>query len=150
MKAPSNPNFRASVATFLGAMPIAAFYGIDLLDVEPGTCSLALPFRPELSHNGSAFQASATGALADFAGGLAVVTLLPEDDAVATAGYELHLLAPAHGERLVARGRTIRVGRTTSLAQSDVFARRDGIETHCATALISLRTVSLGPRQKSR
>ncbi|MFN3953324.1 MAG: PaaI family thioesterase [Pararhodobacter sp.] len=149
MMTPSNPNFHTSVATFLESMPIAAFYGIDLLDVEPGYCALVLPFRPELSHNGSAFQASATGALADFAGGLAVVTLLPEGDGVATVGYELHLLTPANGEQLVARGRTVRVGRTASLAQTDVFVRRGSIETHCATAFISLRTISLSSRQKS-
>jgi uncharacterized protein (TIGR00369 family) len=143
---PPNPHYRTSVISFLEAMPIVAFYGIELLDVEPGTCSLSLPFRSELTHDNAAFQASATGALADFAGGLAVVTLLPEGEAVATSGYELHLLAPARGERLVARGRTVRVGRTTSLAQSDVFVSRHGVETHCATALISLRTVPLRPR----
>lgn len=130
-----------SVSGFLKAMPIASFYGIVLDQVEAGTCTLKLPFRPELSHDGRAFQASISGALADFAGGLAIVTLLPPGHGVATIGYELHLLVPAYGSELIARGQSIRLGRTVSLAHADVFSVRDGVETHCATAIVSLRTV---------
>jgi acyl-coenzyme A thioesterase PaaI-like protein len=66
--------------------------------------------------------------------------MLPDGWGGATADYTIKLLAPAGGERLVARGRLIQFGRTLSVAAAEVFSVRDGRETLCATALITART----------
>jgi acyl-coenzyme A thioesterase PaaI-like protein len=65
--------------------------------------------------------------------------MLPAGWGGATADYTIKLLAPAGGEKLVARGRVIQPGRTLSVAAADVFAVRAGRETLCATALITAR-----------
>jgi len=44
-------------------------------------------------------------------------------------------LAPGRGQRLVARGRVIKPGRRLVIVQSDVFALKDGTETHVAMLL---------------
>jgi uncharacterized protein (TIGR00369 family) len=66
-------------------------------------------------------------------------TMLPDGWAASTIDYTLKLLAPAVGEKLVARGRVVRSGRTLTVAAADVFAVRDGKETLCATALTTIR-----------
>ena len=43
-----------------------------------------------------------------------------------------YLLAPADGEKLIARGKVVRPGRTLIVTQAEVFAVRDGKETLCA------------------
>ena len=43
-----------------------------------------------------------------------------------------YLLAPADGEKLIARGKVVRPGRTLIVTQAEVFAVRDGTETLCA------------------
>jgi acyl-coenzyme A thioesterase PaaI-like protein len=43
------------------------------------------------------------------------------------------------GEKLVARGRVVRSGRTLTIAAADVFVVRDGKETLCAIALTTIR-----------
>ena len=58
-----------------------------------------------------------------------------------TLDHHVKFLAAAAGEKLVARGRTISAGRTVSVGAADVYAVRDGQETLCATALVTVRNV---------
>jgi acyl-coenzyme A thioesterase PaaI-like protein len=44
----------------------------------------------------------------------------------------LNLLAPADGEKLVARGEVVRPGRTLIVTKAEVFAIKDGKEVLCA------------------
>lgn len=143
MDSPANPDYFDDVSRFLLAMPVVRFYGITIASLASGRSELRLPFRSELSHDGTAFQASASGALADFGGGAAAATLLPPGRAVATSGYSLHLLAPAIGQMLSCKGRVVHAGRSTTLTQADVYAIDDGREALCATALVSLLHVSI-------
>jgi uncharacterized protein (TIGR00369 family) len=85
------------------------------------------------------FQAGPIGTLADMAAACAGATMLPDGWAASTVDYTLKLLAPAVGDKLVARGRVLRSGRTLSVAAADVFSVRNGEETLCATALTTIR-----------
>ncbi len=49
-----------------------------------------------------------------------------------TVEYKLNLVAPADGERLVARGEVVKPGRTLIITKAEVFAIRDGKWTLCA------------------
>ena len=145
--APPNPNFVEVTKQFLMAMPIAQHMGFDITDVAPGRFEISQPFRRELSFRDGAFQAGPVGTLADMAAACAGATMLPDGWAASTIDYTLKLLAPAVGEKLVARGRVVRSGRTLTVAAADVFAVRDGKETLCATALTTIRNFE-SPRQR--
>src|SRR5205085_980609 len=98
------------------------------------------------------FQAGPIGTLADMAAACAGATLLPAGWAASTIDYTLKLLAPAVGDRLVARGRVVRAGRTLSVAAADVFVVSDGSEEALvATALVSIRNIepSISPRRQA-
>ena len=136
---PPNPNFIEVTKQFLMAMPIAQHLGFDITDVAPGRFEITQPFRPELSFRKDTFQAGPIGTLADMAAACAGATMLPDGWAASTIDYTLKLLAPAVGEKLVARGRVLRSGRTLSVAAADVFSVKNGKETLCATALTTIR-----------
>ncbi len=70
--------------------------------------------------------------IADSAAGYAANTLTPADTSVLTVEYKLNLVAPADGERLVARGEVVKPGRTLIITKAEVFAIRDGKWTLCA------------------
>ena len=59
-------------------------------------------------------------------------------DSVLTVEYKLNLLAPAKGDRVVARAEVMRPGRTLTIVRSDVYALQDGVEQDCATAVVTL------------
>src|SRR5712671_4678736 len=136
---PPNPNFVEVTKQFLMAMPIAQHMGFDITNVAPGRFEISQPFRRELSFREGTFQAWPIGTLADMAAACAGATMLPEGWAASTIDYTLKLLTPAVGEKLVARGRLLRSGRTLSVAAADVFSVKNGKETLCATALTTIR-----------
>jgi len=51
---------------------------------------------------------------------------------VLTAEYKINMVAPADGEKLIARGQVIRAGRTLIVTRADVVAVKQGHETLCA------------------
>jgi acyl-coenzyme A thioesterase PaaI-like protein len=63
---------------------------------------------------------------------------MPPGTGVLTTEFKINLLAPAEGERIIARGRVVKAGRTLVLAQTDVFAEVDGKEK-----LIALLTATM-------
>jgi uncharacterized protein (TIGR00369 family) len=63
---------------------------------------------------------------------------MPGNTGVLTTEFKINLIAPAADERIVARGRVVKSGRTLTVAQTEVFAEREGSEK-----LIALLTATL-------
>jgi acyl-coenzyme A thioesterase PaaI-like protein len=63
---------------------------------------------------------------------------MPIGTGVLTTEFKINLLAPAAGDRIIARGRVVKSGRTLTLALSEVFAVNGGQEK-----LIALLTATL-------
>lgn len=112
--------------------------GAGLSSVEPGRCAIALPTRDDLTQQHGYVHAGIVTTLADNAAGYAAYSLMPADCSVLTVELKINLLAPARGEALEARAEVLRAGRSLTVAESRVFARRAGGESLCATALITL------------
>jgi len=77
-------------------------------------------------------------AIADTAAGYAALSLMPPNRGVLTTEFKINFVAPAAGERIIARGMVVKSGRTLTLAQAEVFAESDGRER-----LIALLTATM-------
>ena len=60
------------------------------------------------------------------------MTMAPADASVLTVEYKMNLVAPADGEKLIARGEVVRAGRTLIVTKAEVFAVKGEKETLCA------------------
>jgi uncharacterized protein (TIGR00369 family) len=118
-----------------GAM---ALLGARLERIEPGLCEIALDYRPELSQQHGFFHAGVVATIADSAGGYAAFTLFRAGEGVLSVEFKINLLAPADGERIVARGEVVRCGKSITVSRFDVVAHRGGRSIHCATGLATL------------
>lgn len=116
--------------------------GASLTDVEPGRVEIVVPFGDNLAQQHGYFHGGVVGTLADNAGGYASFSLMAASDSVLTVEYKLNLMAPAEGERLIARGTVIRAGRRLTVSRSDVFVQRNGVEYLCATMLGTFMTLA--------
>ncbi|MNK37103.1 hypothetical protein D3C87_556620 [compost metagenome] len=58
-----------------------------------------------------------------------------------TTEFKINLLAPAAGERILARGRVIKAGRTLTLAQTEVYSETAGQEKLVALLTATLMTI---------
>jgi uncharacterized protein (TIGR00369 family) len=106
--------------------------GARITDVGEGTCEFELDFRPDLSQQAGYFHAGIVSTLIDTAGGCAGFTKMPQGTDVLTVEFKLNLIAPAAGEKIVARAEVVKAGRTVTIVQGKVFSVRQGNETLCA------------------
>ena len=136
-----NPDFAARVQASFARQRIMVLLGAELACVEPGFCEIQLPFKDELCQQHGFFHGGVIGTIADSAGGYAGFSLMREDFSVLTVEYKLNLVAPADGDRLTARGRVIKPGRTLVVSRADVTVRKNNRETLCATLLQTLITM---------
>lgn len=58
-----------------------------------------------------------------------------------TAEFKINLVAPAACERIVARGRVVKAGRTLTLVQTEVFAEAGRKERLVALLTATLMTI---------
>ena len=120
--------------------------GTRVLLAEAGQVELALDRRPDLLQINGFFHGGVIAGLADHAAGGAVTTALPMGRFAVTVCLQVNFLAPANGEALIARARSIQAGSTIGVAQVDVVSLTGGVETPCAIATVTLRTVEMPTR----
>jgi uncharacterized protein (TIGR00369 family) len=119
---PQDPEYATRVRLSFGEQRAMSTIGASLGTVEPGAVDVILPFRDDLTQQDGFLHAGIVAAVADSACGYAANTLMPATARVLSIEFKLNLLAPAVGERLEARGRVIRAGRTVTVCQADVLA----------------------------
>lgn len=100
--------------------------------VEPGLTEIHLPHWTGVEQQHGFVHGGVVGMIADSAAGYAAMTLVSASASVLTVEYKMNLVAPADGEKLIARGKVIRPGRTLIVTQAEVFAVKDGQEKLCA------------------
>jgi len=125
---PLNPDFAARVRDSFARQAAMRLIGAALTEVAPGRVAIELPVREELTQQHRYVHGGVVGMIADSAGGYAAFTLMPAGASVLTVEYKINMLAPATGERLVARGEVLRPGRTVSVVRADVVGVAAGKE----------------------
>ncbi|MFI1769564.1 PaaI family thioesterase [Streptomyces sp. NPDC020800] len=117
--------------------------GARLAHVGPRRVHIAPPVCPEVSQQRDYVHAGATSAIADSAGGCAVLTLFPEDSEVLSAEYRINLPAPAVGDHIEAVGTVLRSGRTPTVCQVEAYGvQGDGERRRVANGQQTLMRVS--------
>ena len=129
LPAPRNPDWENAVRQCLAGQPAMTTLGITLVSLEPGRCVLEMPFDARLTQQTGALHAGITTALADNAGGLAGLSLMPADSEVLAVEFKINLLAPTVGTLFMATGTVLRPGRTLTVTEVDVEAFAAGRRT---------------------
>ncbi|WP_375461191.1 PaaI family thioesterase [uncultured Enterovirga sp.] len=135
---PESRGYEERVRSSFAKQGLMRTLGASLGRVSPGFVEVALRPDPAISQQHGFVHAGAVSAIADTAAGYAALSLMPADTGVLTTEFKINLLSPARGERILARGRVVKAGRTLTLAQAEVFAESGGEEK-----LIALLTATL-------
>jgi uncharacterized protein (TIGR00369 family) len=126
-------HLRERVQASLSRQGMMQALGVRLLDVAPGTVTLALPYSDRVTQQQGGFHGGAMGALADIAGGYAALTVAPENMEVTTVEYKINFLAAFQGGELQATGRVIKAGKRLIITQAELLhIAADGRRTDCA------------------
>lgn len=109
--------------------------GAKLLRAADGEVDIELPFSDSIQQQHGFAHAGAIATIADSACGYACLTRMPDDAAVLSVEFKINLLAPAIGERFVAKGKVVRVGKTVGVATAEVFAIATGKPQACVALM---------------
>ncbi|GAA0289915.1 PaaI family thioesterase [Rhodovulum strictum] len=140
--APRNPDYAETVRASFALQAMMRTIGAEIVALAPGLVEIAAPIRPEFGQQQGMAHAGLTFSLGDSAAGYAALSLMAPGQEVVTSEMTIHLLAPATGTRLIARGEVVRAGKRLMVARADVHAEQDGTRCHVATLLGTMVPVS--------
>lgn len=126
------PHFAERVSASFDRQNAMTLIQARLAVVEPGYTEIHLPHWQGVEQQHGFVHGGIIGMIADSAAGYAAMSIVPADASVLTVEYKVNLMAPADGEKLIARGQVIRPGRTLIITTAEVFAVKDGKEALCA------------------
>jgi uncharacterized protein (TIGR00369 family) len=136
-----DPTFASRVRASFDKQQFMATIGARLTRVDPGVVDIELTPRADLTQQHGFLHAGALASAADSACGYAALSLMPAGVAVLSIEFKINMLAPAAGERIVARGRVIRAGRTVTVCSADVFAYTGEVKKLVAMMQATMMTV---------
>ena len=128
----SDPHFADRVRASFDRQNAMHLIQASLPVVEHGRTEIHLPHWPGVEQQHGFVHGGVVGMIADSAAGYAAMTMVPASASVLTVEYKMNLVAPADGEKLIARGQVVRPGRRLIVTQAEVVAVKDGRETLCA------------------
>jgi uncharacterized protein (TIGR00369 family) len=123
---PSDPAYEARVRASFARQGLLRTISASLERVIPGQVEISLTPSSPVSQQHGFVHAGALAAIADSAAGYAALSVMPPGAGVLTTEFKINLLAPAGGERILARGLVIKAGRTLTFAQTEVFSETAG------------------------
>jgi uncharacterized protein (TIGR00369 family) len=112
--------------------------GASITRVEDGEVTIELPFRSDITQQHGFFHAGVVTMIVDTACGYAALSRMPASAAVLTVEFKVNFLSPAEGEKLIARGRVLKPGRTLMVCMGEVHSKKDGKEKLVATMLATM------------
>lgn len=128
----ANPDFAQFVTASFDKQNAMHLIRATLPVVEHGRTEIHVPHWHGIEQQHGFVHGGVVGMIADSAAGYAAMTMVPATASVLTVEYKMNLVAPAAGEKLIARGQVVRPGRTLIVTKAEVFAVVDDKETLCA------------------
>ena len=135
---PRNPAWEKKSREIFERQSFMRMIGARIALLAPGICDLELPYRDDLCQQNVFLHGGVITSIADTSCGIASSTLLSPEAGILSVEFKYNMMAPAAGERFVARGRVIRPGRTLTIAESAVFAVKDGVENEIGRMLATM------------
>ncbi|WP_439124147.1 PaaI family thioesterase [Marivita sp.] len=136
-------NIHTRIQASFDRQSMMATLGAQLVETGDGTATITAPILPGAMQQQGFGHAGLTFSIGDSAAGYAALTIIPENQEVVTAEIKINLIAPAKGDRLIARGRVIKPGRRLIVVTSDVYSETEGTERHIACLMGTMVPVDL-------
>lgn len=128
----SDPHFAERVQDSFARQNAMHLIHATLPVVEHGLTEVHVPHWDGIEQQHGFVHGGVVGMIADSAAGYAAMTMVPASASVLTVEYKMNLLAPADGDKFIARGQVVRPGRTLIVTKAEVFAVKDDKVTLCA------------------
>jgi uncharacterized protein (TIGR00369 family) len=119
--------------------PFTSLFNPEVIRCDSGHSELSIQMRPELTQHHGFAHGAVVGCLADSACAWAAASVAGD---VVTSSYNINLIAPGVGEKLVARGEVVQAVSNQVICRSEVFAVRGDRQKLIAVALATIVVVT--------
>ncbi len=136
-----DPNFEAKVRASFARQGLMTNIGARMVKILPGEVEIEVAWREDLTQQQGFVHGAVIAAIVDTACGYASFTLMPPRVEVVTVEFKINFIAPAVGDKMIARGRVTKAGKTLTVCTGDAFAVKDGKEKLVATLQATMMTV---------
>lgn len=121
----------------------AAYCGLTLTSVEPGSVRGYCPLVPELLNPYGKAHGGAISTLMDTLSGICASSASVPYRYVVTRSADVHYLRPVTGSRIAGWARAVRAGRQMCLVQAEIYDDQDRL---CASGQLEFFYVEEGPK----
>jgi uncharacterized protein (TIGR00369 family) len=142
---PRDPAWEDKVRDSFARQTLMHTIGARIAALSPGRCEIELPYRRDLCQQHGYLHAGISTTIADSAAGYAAFSLMPPGASVLTVEFKVNFMAPAAGERFLARGSVVRPGRTLMVVETEVAAVENGQEKPIAQMLATMMCLEATP-----
>lgn len=138
---PLFPTIDSRIRDSFARQTVMKLIGATVTHVSRGEVWIELPYRADMSQQHGFIHAGIITTIVDSACGYAAMSVTEPDTSVLTIEFKTNFLAPARGERFIAKGKVKKAGRTITVCEGDVYTLQDGREKLIATMLASVMNV---------
>lgn len=115
--------------------------GATIGPISHGSVEIALRPSSATSQQHGFVHGGIVSAVADTAAGYSALSIMPPGTGVLTVEFKINFVSPAIGDRIIARARVLKPGRTLVLTQAEVFAETAGKEKLIAVLVGTMMAV---------
>lgn len=115
-------DLQSRIAASFARQSFMAHLDATLVRVEHGLVEIAVTRDNRLLQQQGFLHAGVLTSLLDSACGYAALTAMDEASEVVSVEFKVNLLAPANGQRFLARGTVLKAGRRIVVCRGDAFA----------------------------
>jgi len=135
------PTIDTRIRDSFARQTVMTLIGAELTYIRRGEIWIEMPYRPDMSQQHGFIHAGIITTIVDSACGYAAMSVTEPDTSVLTMEFKINFLAPAQGERFIAKGKVKKAGRTITVCEGDVTTIQEGREKLIATMLASVMNI---------
>jgi uncharacterized protein (TIGR00369 family) len=138
-----NPDYIKAVRGIVNPCPYFTLLSIEIKDLGWGESYLEIPVQEKHLQPFGMVHGGVFASLVDAAAFWAVYTQVPEDIGMTTVELKLNYLAPLTTGRMIAKGRSIRVGKTLCLGEASINNEEGLLLVHGTSTMMLLKDLKI-------
>jgi len=144
-----NPDHVAAIKTRVNSSPYFDLLSMEISSLEQGRSLIEVDVKEKHLQPYGIVHGGVYASLVDAAGFWAVYSETVEGAGLTTVEMKLNYLAPASSGRLIARGKSIKIGKTLCLSEAAVSDKEGKLLAHGTVSLMMLDSLHFQGQDQS-
>lgn len=138
-----NPDYIEAVGKHVNTCPYFSLLSIEIKELSWGQAVVEVLVQEKHLQPFGIVHGGVFASLLDAAAFWAVYTQVPDDLGMTTVELKLNYLAPLSAGRMIARGKSLRVGKTICLGEASIVNEEETLLAHGTSTMMILKDLKI-------